>query len=228
MWSKDTLLSSHVIARAGHVGRQATAWCERRHPIHSSCACVGILVVALVVFVTAGPPATANSAQFSRSGSIQADEYRLKAAYLYNFLLYVTWPDEAFEDEDSPLVIGVLGNDPLGTALDEVARRKKAKGRDIHVRRFRSWDDFQPCHVLFLPRTAGTDAVREAIRRTEGKPLLLVGEAPGAAMLGATINFYLDFDRTIGFEINVDATAERRLRVDARLLKLARVIRSSR
>jgi len=152
-------------------------------------------------------------------------EYRVKAAYLYNFLLYVTWPNEALDGADSPLVIGVLGDDPLGTALDEVARRKRAKGRDIVVRRFDSWQEYQRCHILFVPRTISRATLTAVVQRTRGSPVLLVAETPGLATVGAPVNFYLDVDRTIGFEINVDATAERNLRVDARLLKLARIIK---
>ena len=35
-------------------------------------------------------------------------EYEVKAAFLYNFARFVTWPDRAFADKESPLVIGVL------------------------------------------------------------------------------------------------------------------------
>ena len=65
----------------------------------------------------------------------------------------------------------------------------------------------------------------EAIRRTRDAPVLLVGETPGFAVRGAAVNFYLNVDGTIGFEVNVDTTADRKLRVDARLLQLARIVR---
>jgi len=160
-----------------------------------------------------------------RAGGIT--EYDLKAAYLYNFTRYIDWPQEAFGDARSPFVIGVLGDDPLRAALDEVARRKMAQGRKIVIRRFKSWKDYQPCHLLFLPRTVENGIKKNVITRTRGSPLLLVGETPGLARRGATVNFYPDINGTIGFEINVDATTERNLQVDARLLKLARVVRSS-
>ena len=181
-------------------------------------ALVGLIAVALSL--TAGGRTREARGQIST-----ASEYRLKAAYLYNFLVFFTWPEETFSGPDAPLVVGVFGDDPLGAALDEVARRKTVKGRPIVVRRFKSWKDHKPCHMLFLPRTVGQNTLIEAIKRTRGSPLLLVGETPGLARSGATVNFYPDIDGTIGFEINVDATAERKLGVDARLLKLARIIK---
>ncbi len=47
-------------------------------------------------------------------------QYRIKAAFLYNFAKFVEWPPEAFDDEDSTLVLGVLGDDPFGAALQSL------------------------------------------------------------------------------------------------------------
>ena len=49
-------------------------------------------------------------------------EYAIKAAYLYNFGRYVTWPDKMFPNDQSPVVIGVLGPDPFGLALGSYCR----------------------------------------------------------------------------------------------------------
>ncbi len=43
---------------------------------------------------------------------------KVKAAYLYNFARFVKWPGDAFEDEQAPIVIGVVGRDPFGAVLD--------------------------------------------------------------------------------------------------------------
>ena len=54
-----------------------------------------------------------------------------------------------------------------------------------------------------------------------GKPVLVVGETPGFAERGGTANFVADNDR-VSIEINVDSVRRARLRVDARLLSLAK------
>ena len=46
-------------------------------------------------------------------------EYQVKAAFLYNFAQFVEWPARAFPAPDSPLIIGVLGENPFGTYLEE-------------------------------------------------------------------------------------------------------------
>ena len=182
-----------------------------------------LLRVFLAMLLCLAPLPTPAQSQ----GRAGVTEHDLKVAYLYHFTRYFTWPDEAFDGADAPFVIGVLGSNWLDGALDEVARRKTAGGRKIVIRRFKSWDEFSPCHILFLPGALEKEIQAQAVARTRRSSLLLVGETPGFAGRGATANFYADVDGTIGFEINVDAAAERKLRVDARLLKLARVVKSS-
>src|SRR5437867_1187382 len=49
-------------------------------------------------------------------------EYQVKAVFLFNFAQFVEWPPAAFADDKSPIVIGILGDDPFGAYLDEVVR----------------------------------------------------------------------------------------------------------
>lgn len=59
--------------------------------------------------------------------------YRIKAAFLYNFAKFVEWPPEAFDDEDSTLVLGVLGDDPFGAALQSLTG-KTVRGRRLTIK----------------------------------------------------------------------------------------------
>ena len=47
-------------------------------------------------------------------------ENQLKAAFLYNFSQFVTWPDDAFSNSSSPIAIGVLGENPFGPVLNDL------------------------------------------------------------------------------------------------------------
>jgi len=159
----------------------------------------------------------------------QATEHKLIAAYLYNFGLYFTWPDAVFPAPDEPFVIGVFGDDPVANALarelDAVARKKRIRGRRIEIRRFRDWDKYRPCHILFLPSVDRSENLTAAVKHTGRTPALVVGGTAGSAKRGADVSFYHDVDGTIGFQINVDTVAARGLGVAAKLLKLAEVVR---
>jgi len=151
-------------------------------------------------------------------------EYKVKVAYIYNFCRYIEWPESAFLEDESPLVIGVLGEDPFGSLLDTLAKRKKVKGRTVVVKRFRDWEQYTPCHVLFVPDTLAGEIRQLAVRSTQQEPTLVVGETHGFAKAGGSVYFHLDSDGTIGFEINIDAINRQQLRVNAKLLKLATVV----
>jgi hypothetical protein len=181
---------------------------------------VVLLMVAL--FAIIAMPSRALAQPNSDRGSL------IEAAYLLKFPLYITWPEDAFENDKSPIVIGVLENGGIGNLLQKHAPKVTAKGRKIIVLRFKTMKDYKPCHILFVPKSATDSTQEKAISQTRKSPVLVVGEESGFVSAGGTASFYRDINNTIGFDINRDATKDNGLRVDARLLKLARVASSSR
>ncbi|MGH7971944.1 MAG: YfiR family protein, partial [Limisphaerales bacterium] len=63
-------------------------------------------------------------------------EYQIKAVLLFNLTRFVDWPDSAFTAPDAPLVIGIVGRDPFGEALDEAVRGEEVNGHKIIIQRF--------------------------------------------------------------------------------------------
>jgi len=140
-------------------------------------------------------------------------EYRVKAAYLFNFTRFVEWPDEP--SDTTPLRICVASENPFGTILEETIRGERVNGRPLQARVVR-----QPrgCHVLFIPRGVAGDPY---LRATRGRPVLTVGETPDFLRSGGIVNFVLE-DGKIRFEIERDAAARANLTISSRLLRLAR------
>ena len=167
-------------------------------------------------------PADALLAQYGDGTGINR-EYAIKAAYLYQFARYVQWPPDAFGNENSPLIIGVLGSDPFGGILDEIARTKRIEGRPLVVRRFATMAYYTPCHILFVSSSVSPEEQAEAIKRARGSPVLLVGEEPGFAEQGGTINFFKDQNK-IRFEINTETAKRDKLKISSKLLSLAKIV----
>jgi hypothetical protein len=144
----------------------------------------------------------------------------VKAAYVYNFALFVSWP------ADSPLVIapaftlGVLGDDSLADALEAVVRDKQVAGRHVAVRRFVAVEEVVPCPVLYVGRARSGD-LRPLLDRLRGWPVLTVGDAAGFASRGGVIGLYPEDDR-IRFEVRRSAARAAGLRVSSKLLRLSR------
>ena len=48
--------------------------------------------------------------------------------------MFVDWPAEAFPASSAPIVIGVVGADPFGWALDRMVQDKRINNRPISDR----------------------------------------------------------------------------------------------
>ncbi len=156
--------------------------------------------------------------------STERDEYSMKAAFLVHFAYYTEWPNDAFEDEDDPIVITVVGRDPFGTKLEDTFEGRELHGRGLVVERIASLPEDEPlkAHVVYcaLRSAKKRKALFEAMRE---RPILTIGEARDFAAGGAAINFYLEKHR-VRFQINRQALERGELEVSSELLKLARPI----
>jgi hypothetical protein len=152
-------------------------------------------------------------------------EYLIKAAYLYNFALFVGWPADAFSTPDAPIAICIVGSDPFDQALDRTVQNKRINRRSIVVKRLHWGIDLRQCHMLFV---SASEAAKVAdLSRLEGLPILVVGESSDFARRGGTINFTVD-DNKIRFEVNLETAKKSRLDLSAKLLDVAtRIVRGN-
>jgi hypothetical protein len=150
---------------------------------------------------------------------------QLEATFLYKFVQYVDWPANAFPGADTPYVIGIIGNDPLGGALDETVAGEQWKGRRIEARRFSSPSQVGKCNVLFI---SSSEAVHlpAILDKVKGRAILTVSDIPEFAQRGGMIGFF-DQDRKIRFQINIDASHEAGLSISSKLLQLAQIVHTS-
>src|SRR5580658_8662880 len=82
-----------------------------------------------------------------------AGEYKVKAAFIYNFAQFVDWPDTAFTSADAPFIVAVVGKDPFEGILEQVVAGKRVGARRVIVKHFDSADQIGPCQILFVPMT---------------------------------------------------------------------------
>jgi hypothetical protein len=153
-------------------------------------------------------------------------EYQLKAVFLFNFAQFTEWPTNAFASPDSPLVIGILGNDPFGPYLDETVKNETVHGRKIVVERFRRLEEIQTCHILYIGELEERH-LDSIVRELKGKPVLTVSDIPNAAIRGVIIRFLTERNK-IRFRINVDSMKEAGVTISSKLLRAAEIVPSER
>jgi hypothetical protein len=152
------------------------------------------------------------------------DEYRVKAAFLYNFTKFVEWPELTFKTDKDPLRICILGEDPFGNALEEAVGGKTVLGRPLVVADISNADQAATCQILFIGSSERKHfRVIFAELRTMG--ILTVGETEGFAAQGGIVNFKLE-DGHVRLEINLEAAGQAKLRINSRVLNLAQIVRA--
>ena len=180
----------------------------------------------LVVAVALGAPHVPRSRGEPRileaARSVESREYRLKAAYLYNFASLTSWPAEAFDGPQAPIVIGVLGEDPFGRLLEEGFRGRRVGRRGFRIERYSDLEALGACHLLYVTPTVEDFAAVAA--RTRREPVLVVTEDERALGRGSLIDLYIA-DKTVRFAVQVDEVRRSGLEISSKLLKLARIVR---
>jgi len=155
-------------------------------------------------------------------------DYRVKAAFLYNFGKFVEWPAAAFASTNAPLVIGVLGGDPFHGDCERIVANKSINGHPVIVRQIGhpisagqtpDYSDLKSCHILFIS-ASGPGNLPDILDALKGAGVLTVTDNPDHfAASGVIINFVME-NESVRFEINDDAARRAGLKISSKLLML--------
>ncbi len=147
---------------------------------------------------------------------------QIKAVFLFNFTQFVEWPPNSFPEAQSSLVIGILGEDPFGSYLDEIVHDEKSNGYSLVVQRYQTIKDVKPCHILFI-NFSKKDQVAQVLENLRGQSILLVSDAQGFAEQGGMVQFITENNK-IRFQINLEAVKAVNLSISSKLLRLAKIV----
>jgi hypothetical protein len=166
----------------------------------------------------------------------QYKEYEVKAAFIYNFLKFVDWPKGKMADSDKQIIIGIIGENPFGSAAD-VFKNKKVEDHDVAVKYFEGLEQIKKmsekdraaneeslknCHLLFICQSE-QKLVREITDIVGKNGVLTVGDTEEFAKSGVAINFFME-DNKIRFIINLAAVEKTGLKIRSQLLRLAKKV----
>jgi len=145
-----------------------------------------------------------------------ANEYEVKAAFLYKFASFVEWPPDS---PSSTLCIGVIGQDPFGSMLEGVVRGKSINGRNFLIRRYKSAQDAVACHIVFIS-SSERSRLRTVLDGLRGSAALTVSDIPGFCENGGMIDFEI-LEQKVRFVINQEAAEQAHLKLSSKLLNVA-------
>jgi hypothetical protein len=155
----------------------------------------------------------------SSADSTIPKEYKVKAAFIYNFAKFVEWPAQKLADS-APIVVGVLGPNPFGDELENALKGRQINGRTLIVRQFDNLEAAKAAHLLFVSLN-DESKLHKALKEYG---ILTVGQSESFARNGGMITFAFEDDK-LRFEINIGAAEQAGLKISAQLQKLAKNVR---
>ncbi|MDP9199995.1 MAG: YfiR family protein [Pseudomonadota bacterium] len=162
-----------------------------------------------------GALAVATAAPAQEAASL---EYQVKAVFLLRIAQFTEWPADS-EQLAQPFVIGVLGQDPFGSILEQAVAGERISGRPIVVRRYVGLAELAPCDLLFVA-ASHQHATAQVLSRLKGTQTLTVADFAGFVGRGGAVELFLDQDR-VRFRIDRDAAQRAGVVLRSQLLRAA-------
>jgi len=142
-------------------------------------------------------------------------EYKVKAAFIYNFIAFTQWPDGV---ADHTINLCIYGEDPFGKEIDKL-QEKSVGARSIKVLRMQNAGQLKQCQVIFFSRSAD-DNLTGILSGLASAPVLTLADNPNVISQGIAINMNLVNDKIV-FEINLGIARKNGLDISSKLLQLA-------
>ena len=175
--------------------------------------------------------------QMQSSRTYQAQ--KVKAAFLYNFVRFVEWPKDKMAENDSSIVIGVIGKGSFADALEPM-KGKKVKGKQIVIEHYKGVEELlragvtdqkklekklepiRNCHLLFIC-SSEKKQVSKILSITKNHSILTVADMKDFLNKGGMICFVTENNK-IRFSVNVKAAKKANLKIRSQLLRLAKTV----
>jgi len=147
----------------------------------------------------------------------------IKSGYIYNLTKVVHWPQTAFNFSVSPFILGILGDQTVGTALIHTLREKSIKDRDWKVEFYNIPKEIKHCHLVFISGIDSGQIPEAIVYLTHNKSLIVGDNIDDFCHMGGMINL-VGISPNFGYEVNVKAVERAGLTLNPGFLELATII----
>jgi hypothetical protein len=162
----------------------------------------------LLAAMLLGSPASVPADEYPQA------EYQVKAAFLYNFARFTSWP----EHTSNTFKLCVLGDDPFNDALDALAG-KAVHNETLAITRLDHPSALDGCELVYISASYSNE-LDEIVALLQEQAILTVSDIDAFIDRGGIIGFRI-VDNKIRFEINTSAAARAGLSISSKLLSLA-------
>lgn len=143
----------------------------------------------------------------------------LKAAVIYRFALFATWPPSALAPT-APLTMCVAGDGNVRVALERTVNSLTVDDRPIAVATVYPDQPSPRCHILYISAMSSAQAAR-LVAAVSNTPVLTMSDLEGFNEMGGVAELFYEAGG-IRFRIDRDAVQRSGLQLSSRLLGLSR------
>ncbi|HLO57161.1 MAG TPA: YfiR family protein [Bacteroidales bacterium] len=150
------------------------------------------------------------------SAYMQTSIPKAQSLFIYNFSRMIEWPASY---RTGNFIIGILGTSEVAGELESYTKGKKVGAQDIQVIRYKTPQEIQQCHILFVPFVR-TKQLPEVVSLLAGKSTLIITEKTGALTEGSAINFVILEDK-MKFELKAENANKFGIKFSAKLQEMS-------
>jgi len=151
------------------------------------------------------------------SSQQRPSEYDVKAAYLFNFGKLMRHTDNYVRTPTFEICI--LGRDPIGKTIDELAANESIDNRSVRINRLPDVTAAKSCSIIFIS-SYEQENIREDLAILAGAEILTVSDVPDFLKRGGMIQFVV-LENHVRFAVNLDALNRAHLVLSSELLRVA-------
>lgn len=154
------------------------------------------------------------------------EEYQLKAAFLYNFPHFISWPGQHFDGERRVFHYCVMGADLVESTLQKLISEQQDGNRWLHYKLDMVTDRFDDCHLLFIGKDIKHRRIGDIVHQLDDKAVLTVSDLHHFAYDNGMIELVRKENR-VAVVVNMNAISEKGFSVSSKLLRFATVVKSN-
>jgi hypothetical protein len=148
-----------------------------------------------------------------------ASEYAVKAAFLFKFAGFVDWAPGTFKSANSPIVIGIVGDDPFGPVIDKLVLNHMINGHPITILRGHKIGEISGEQILFIG-SSESSRMAPIAANLAGKHVLTVADFQDPIVI---INFVIESEK-VRFDVNLEQARQVGIKLSSKLLSVAKEV----
>jgi len=151
---------------------------------------------------------------------------QIKAVYLFNLALFLTWPNNTFKSQEQPFRLCILGKDPFGVELDIVVENEQIEGHQVVVPRISTIEVSRYCQILFINKSE-QNHLATIFAYLSKRPILTVSDLNNFVTQGGMIQFIHTDNNQVRLLIAPKTLKQAGIKASTNLLEIAKILNSS-